>query len=928
MGEKVPHAILNSWRRCQATGLDPDKLDFADPVELDLDNELVQMAHPVIEHYRPVLSDTKAVLILLDEQARLLLRCEGDAQLARAYDRAKAIPGVCYSEDLLGTTAGGTALLARRPVRVAGSEHHARRLYPFTATGVPILDPLTGHARGVLTISCRNENEHPAMGRLAREIARAIEQRFLERSTARERTLFEAYLRTGDVPRLRPPEETGPLLRELTGTDHLLLEEKAAELIAYGKRAAVEVALSHGRVATLRSLPRTEPVGVVGVVAQVRIEGGPWRELADASVQPEPALLERPSRPLPAAVNTGNRPVPAAMNTTNRPVPAAVDTTNQPALAAMNTPVPAASPGPEPKPHTGTDPWLFLFGEPEVGRIAATARKRLRLMYEAMAEIGQTLDVARTAEELAEVALPEFADMVTVDLHDYVTSGQEPSPETMGLRRTAVKGMQQQTLSVAAGEPVHYLASSAQARCLSEEQTSRWPDPRNPGPETPWTVDLAPAAGFPAGVAVPLLAHGRVLGVATFLRAAPSGSFDDDELWLAEELASRTALSMDNARRFAREHAMVLALRRSMTPWDVPESSAVEVAHRCVPAMTGARGDWHDVIPLSGARVALVVGDVAGRDLHAAGAMARLRTTVGNFAALDMPPEDILGYLDDLVRSLDHGKAGEGERTDRTHGRATGTTCAYAVYDPTSQRCAIASAGHPAPAVVRPDGSVEFLDLPLGPPLGRGGSVFETAEVDLPEGSSLVLYTRGLIGESDGRKRRLRQALAGPGRTAEQTCAAVLDAVPPAHLADEFTLLVARTSATPADHVACWDVSPDPAMVAQVRAEVDRLLAAWDMEELGFSAELVFSELVTNAIRYGREPIKARLLLDNSLICEVSDAGETSPRPRRAADTDEGGRGLYLVAQLAERWGTRYTRRGKVIWAELSLTDRDRLIES
>jgi anti-sigma regulatory factor (Ser/Thr protein kinase) len=108
----------------------------------------------------------------------------------------------------------------------------------------------------------------------------------------------------------------------------------------------------------------------------------------------------------------------------------------------------------------------------------------------------------------------------------------------------------------------------------------------------------------------------------------------------------------------------------------------------------------------------------------------------------------------------------------------------------------------------------------------------------------------------------------------------------------------------------------------------NRLLAAWGMEELGFSTELVFSELVTNAIRYGREPIKARLLLDNSLICEVSDAGETSPRPRRAADTDEGGRGLYLVAQLAERWGTRYTRRGKVIWAELSLTDRDRLIGS
>jgi anti-sigma regulatory factor (Ser/Thr protein kinase) len=114
-------------------------------------------------------------------------------------------------------------------------------------------------------------------------------------------------------------------------------------------------------------------------------------------------------------------------------------------------------------------------------------------------------------------------------------------------------------------------------------------------------------------------------------------------------------------------------------------------------------------------------------------------------------------------------------------------------------------------------------------------------------------------------------------------------------------------------------VPSDPAAVGEVRASVTRQLTEWGLDDLAFATELMLSELVTNAIRYGTGPIKVRMLRDRSLICEVFDGSNTSPHLRYAASTDEGGRGLFLVAQLAERWGTRYTPAGKVIWTEQPL---------
>lgn len=381
-------------------------------------------------------------------------------------------------------------------------------------------------------------------------------------------------------------------------------------------------------------------------------------------------------------------------------------------------------------------------------------------------------------------------------------------------------------------------------------------------------------------------------------------------------------MAIDNARRFTREHSMAVTLQRSLLPQGVPEQDALDVAWRYLPAEAGVAGDWFDVIPLPGARVALVVGDVVGHGLHAAATMGRLRTAVHNFSALDLPPDELLGHLDDLVSRIDSDEGNGGG--PQSHAESvTGATCLYAIYDSVTGVCTTARAGHLGPAVVHPDGTVAYPEVPASPPLGLGSHPFEATELHLPENSRLVLYTDGLIEnrdrDIDTGLDLLRGALEGAGRTPEETCQAAIDAMLPAHPADDIALLVARTRLLEPSRVAHWEVLPDPAAVAPVRAECGAQLQAWGLEGIGFTTELILSELITNAIRYGSPPIKVRLLHQRSLTCEVSDGSSTSPHVRRAATTDEGGRGLFLVAQLAQRWGTRYTSGGKVIWAELSL---------
>ncbi|MEV0643243.1 SpoIIE family protein phosphatase [Streptomyces sp. NPDC050619] len=556
-------------------------------------------------------------------------------------------------------------------------------------------------------------------------------------------------------------------------------------------------------------------------------------------------------------------------------------------------------------------------------------QRRLIVINEAGTRIGTTLDTTRTAQELADVGADHLADLVTVDLLASALQEEEThaaaGPATLRRIAQAVSDNCPDP-AVVTGQTHTYPEESEPARVLATGQPFRLRVTADDLP--PWLALSADhelalrALGLRSILLVPLWARGSPLGLAQFVRRHTAEPFDDDELLLAQEIASRAAVNIDNARRYTQERSTALTLQRSLLPHHMPDGSAVETASRYLPSgsRAGVGGDWFDVIPLSGARVALVVGDVIGHGLHAAATMGRLRTAVRTLADIDLTPDELLTHLDDVVIRL--------QREEERDTDEISATCLYAVYDPVSRVCSLAGAGHLPPAVVTPATAdddarasrVDFPELPVGPPLGLGGLPFETAQFELPPGSRLVLFTDGLV---QSRSRDLETALAllanvltrAPA-SLEETCDELLSALLPSRPADDVALLVAQTAALDAEHVATWDLPSDPAVVSKARVHASDQLAAWGLEELAFTTELVVSELVTNAIRYGKSPIQLRMILQSALTCEVSDASSTAPHLRRARVFDEGGRGLLLVAQLTEHWGTRHNREGKVIWAE------------
>jgi PAS domain S-box-containing protein len=566
------------------------------------------------------------------------------------------------------------------------------------------------------------------------------------------------------------------------------------------------------------------------------------------------------------------------------------------------------------------------------------ARQRLTMLNEAGTRVGTTLDVTQTAQELADIVVPRLADLAVIDLLDAVLNGDEPSPGpltgTIALRRVAHQsifgGVPEAVIKPGDVEihpesfpSAHCLATGKAVLTGADDPTFLWSTGHNPA-----RAATIRKFGIHSVLSVPIRARGVTLGVAVFLRGHRPEPFEQDDVLLAEEFTARAALSLDNARRYTRERTTALALQRSLLPQRLPRQSAVEVASRYLPASTqlGVGGDWFDVIPLSGARVALVVGDVVGHGIHASATMGRLRAAVRTLADIDLPPDELLTRLDDLVGRLSADGSADADADDGDDAENDiGATCLYAVYDPVSRRCSLARAGHPLPALVTPDGTASFLDLPAGPPLGLGGLPFESSEIELPAGSILALYTDGLIEsrhhDIDLGFERLRRALTRQEQSLETTCDNVLEAVLHDRPVDDVALLIARTYALDSDQVATWDLPADPAIVADTRRKVAARLADWGLHDAAFTTGLVVSELVTNAIRHAESPIQLRLIRDRTLICEVSDGSSIAPHLRRARAFDEGGRGLLLVSHLTQRWGTRHTPHGKTIWAEQALPD-------
>ncbi|MGW9048335.1 SpoIIE family protein phosphatase [Streptomyces lydicus] len=575
----------------------------------------------------------------------------------------------------------------------------------------------------------------------------------------------------------------------------------------------------------------------------------------------------------------------------------------------------------------------------ESGEVAAARQAggdRLRFIGAATRRIARGIDLDEIVLGLCRATVPTFADAILVYLRDPLPVGDErpTGPVVLRLRRTdripeepdtngarlpvlpaqpdlgpAMGGSAAELAEVRPGGPLAEVLRGVRP-LFGEAQAARTALPELLGPDP----------RLPSGhrvILAPLRGRRRVIGAAVFLRRPDRPAFEPDDLLVAAQLATHTALGVDKAVLYGREAYIADALQRTMLPDSLPQPTGVRLASRYLPAAETARvgGDWYDAIPLPGSRVALVVGDVMGHSMTSAAIMGQLRTTAQTLAGLDLPPQEVLHHLDEQAQRLG---------TDRM------ATCMYAVYDPVAHRITIANAGHPPPVMLHRGGRAEVLRVPSGAPIGVGGVDFEAVELDAPAGATLVLYTDGLV-ESRIRDvwtgiEQLRERLAETARLTgpnppplEPLCDEVLDMLGPGDRDDDIALLAARFDGIAPSDVAYWYLDPKAQTAGQARRLARRALARWGLDELTDQLELLVSEVVTNAVRYAERPITLRLLRTDVLRCEVGDDVPQLPRLRQARPSDEGGRGLYLVNRMARRWGATRLSMGKVVWFELSM---------
>lgn len=551
-----------------------------------------------------------------------------------------------------------------------------------------------------------------------------------------------------------------------------------------------------------------------------------------------------------------------------------------------------------------------------------TTQGRLGWLNSAATKIGTTLDLERTAQELATFVVPRLADATAVDLLESVLRGEEGEhaigtglPATRAMAVDAVEPLTQLEPSPV-GEIIerdeHCRKTLLTTQCLEKRQSvllSRMTDDDFDlvGP-TPSSSAKLRQMGVHSYMAVPLIARGVLLGTADFVRAGDSPPFTTTDLAVAEQLASQAAVFIDNARLYGREREHVVSLQRSLLPRATPNTPGLQVRASYAPAFDarGVGGDWYDVVALPSGRTALVVGDVMGHGLPAAATMGRLRTVARTLMTLDIAPERVLARLDLATRDLEDDQV---------------ATCLCAVYDPADASYTLASAGHPPPLLVDRDGVPGYVPVPVGAPLGAGVIPYDPLRLSGQVGSRLVLYTDGLvktrIDDVDTQLRRLREAAAGMSPQELDDCG--LLATPPSGEGrfDEAVLLVAGgRPPSPGVELQVWDLPAGGTAASTARKLVTEQLGLWSLGELAEVTELVVSELVGNALRYGGGPGQLRLLRNERLMVEVSDTGPDLPQIQHADVSDEGGRGLQLINMMCRRWGSCRTAQGKVVWAE------------
>ncbi|MFF4549442.1 SpoIIE family protein phosphatase [Streptomyces sp. NPDC001435] len=555
----------------------------------------------------------------------------------------------------------------------------------------------------------------------------------------------------------------------------------------------------------------------------------------------------------------------------------------------------------------------------------AAVRERLEFLNEVSSGIGSSLDLGETIREVTSAAVPRFADFAGTHLRSAVLAGEGfpdgPPDVTTVMHRVWVEhndepGRWDDTVPV--GETFAFPEHTPFYKCMVTgepvliERVTEELGNRISGEFE--KRDLRPLINGRSLLIVPLKARNVVLGFMVLMRRPDRAAFDDMDRTTGAELAARAGLVLDNARMYTYQENVADILQDSMLPQVTPRMAGCDVATRYLPGTRLGRigGDWFDTIKLPASRTALVVGDVMGHGLNSAAMMGQLRTAVQTMAAMETPPAQLLRNLDDLARRL---------------GENYLATCLYAVYDPIRGELQLSNAGHIPPVLVRAvDGSSELLDLPTGAPIGVGGVPFEAVVVPVSPGDRLVLCTDGLVevrGADIGEGlAALCESAAHPAASMDDACDTIIRALNThGGRKDDVALLMARLNGIPAEDVAEWHLSGDPREVARARRLVRAHLLEWGLDDAVDTAELLVSEVVSNAVRHaGGARIGLRLVRTDALLFEVTDDEPELPTLLGTGVYDESGRGLRVVSRLAREWGASAAGHRKTVWFEQALT--------
>ncbi|GGV35917.1 hypothetical protein GCM10010277_22030 [Streptomyces longisporoflavus] len=554
----------------------------------------------------------------------------------------------------------------------------------------------------------------------------------------------------------------------------------------------------------------------------------------------------------------------------------------------------------------------------------AAVREHLEFLNEVSGRIGSSLDLSRTIVEVSRAVVPRFTDVAGTYLREQVVAGEgfpdgPPDERTMwhrvAVEHTDEPGRWDDVVPV--GESMPFPAHTPFFQCMTSGDPVLVPriteEMGNAIASQFEKRDIRPLINHRSMLVVPLKARNVVLGFMILLRHRERPVFNDMDRVTGAELAARAGLVLDNARMYTYQESVADTLQDSMLPHIEPRMTGCDIATRYLPGTLLGRvgGDWFDSVKLPGSRTALVVGDVMGHGLNSAAMMGQLRTAVQTMAALDLPPAQLLRNLDDLAQRL---------------GEHYLATCLYAVYDPIANELHLANAGHIPPVLVRADdGRSELLDLPTGAPIGVGGVPFEAVTVRVAPGDRLLMCTDGLVevrGEDIGvGLATLTESAAHPAASMDDACDTIIRALNTrGGRKDDVALLMARLNGVAQEDVASWRLALDPSEVSRARDLVRGRLITWSREDRSETAELLVSELVTNAVRHSRgRRVELRLVRSGpTLICEVEDDDHTLPTLLSAGPDDEFGRGLRIVSVLAKEWGTSRTSRGKTVWFELA----------